>query len=273
MSRSMTRTRTRLLVTAVAVAAMLLVVIAPPVANAATGGRWRWWWWGHKPRPTATAPTTPPAGTPTLTPTGTGGPTPTDHSGHTPGGGTPTGATTTGGAATGVPYDPARIPAGSAGVGFVNVRNTGERPGVDPDGIGAFRTVCGYSHMRADDPIVKPNAPGTSHLHTFWGNTATNAHSTAESIASTGNSTCRGGTVNRTAYWTPSIIDTRTGTPVAPSSSTSTTRAGTPESSRARSSRCRPGCGWWPAVPWPPVLSPIWSGPVGTTAPARARRS
>jgi hypothetical protein len=151
-----------------------------------------------------TTTTAAPAPAPATTP-------PVDHSGHqtttAPPPGTP---------AMGLAYDPARIPAGDPGVGFVNLRTTGEKPGVDPDGIGAFRTVCQYSHMRPDDPIVKPGQPGASHLHTFWGNTLTNANSTAESILGSGNGTCRGGTVNRTAYWAPSIIDTRTGTPIAP---------------------------------------------------------
>ena len=70
--------------------------------------------------------------------------------------------------------------------------------------------------MGFDDPIVYPGQPGRSHLHVFFGNTGTNANSTAASIASTGNSTCRGGTINRTAYWVPAIIDTKDGTPVAP---------------------------------------------------------
>lgn len=52
----------------------------------------------------------------------------------------------------------------------------------------------------------------------FYGNTGTNANSTATSIATTGNSTCRGGTVNRSAYWVPAMIDTRDGTPIAWSS-------------------------------------------------------
>jgi hypothetical protein len=70
--------------------------------------------------------------------------------------------------------------------------------------------------MRADDPIVKPGRPGASHLHTFWGNTTTDAGSTPESLLARGNGTCRGGTANRTGYWVPSVIDTPTGTPVAP---------------------------------------------------------
>ena len=82
--------------------------------------------------------------------------------------------------------------------------------------IGAFRTGCQAVKYAFDDPIVYPGQPGKSHLHTFFGNTWIDAYSTAESLASTGNSTCRGGTINRSAYWVPSMIDTRTGAPLAP---------------------------------------------------------
>jgi hypothetical protein len=91
---------------------------------------------------------------------------------------------------------------------------TTEQPA--PSDIGAFRTGCQFSHMAFDDPIVYPGQPGKSHLHTFFGNKLTNANSTAQSLATTGNSTCRGGTINRSAYWVPSMIDTRDGRPLTP---------------------------------------------------------
>jgi len=82
--------------------------------------------------------------------------------------------------------------------------------------IGAFRTGCQVSRFAFDDPIVYPGQPGKSHLHTFFGNTGIDAYSTATSLSTTGNSTCRGGTINRSSYWVPSMIDTRTGAPLAP---------------------------------------------------------
>jgi len=109
------------------------------------------------------------------------------------------------------------IPTGSAGVSTDKVFPTTELP--VPQDTGAFRTVCQFSHMAFDDPIVFPNQAGRSHLHAFFGNTGTNADSTASSLASSGNSTCRGGTANRTAYWVPAMIDTRTGAPLKPSDS------------------------------------------------------
>lgn len=88
-----------------------------------------------------------------------------------------------------------------------------------PDIIGAFREPCTFSHMAFDDPIIYPGKPGVSHLHTFLGNTGANANSTVTSIATTGNSTCAGGTLNRTSYWVPSMIDTLDGRPIAPTGS------------------------------------------------------
>ena len=108
-----------------------------------------------------------------------------------------------------------KIPVGSAGVDVELLVATTEVPKVT-DGSGDFRTVCPFSHMAFDDPIVYPGQPGLSHLHAFFGNTGVNANTTAESLASSGNSTCRGGTINRSAYWQPAIIDTKDGTPVKP---------------------------------------------------------
>jgi hypothetical protein len=114
--------------------------------------------------------------------------------------------------------DATRIPAPA--VGFATERiNGSSNPSRSVDGTGNFRTVCDFSHMAFDDPIVYPGQPGRSHLHTFFGNTGTNGNSTVASIANTGNSTCRGGTVNRSSYWVPSVIDTRTGTPIKPKES------------------------------------------------------
>jgi hypothetical protein len=114
--------------------------------------------------------------------------------------------------------DTARIPTGSQGYASDMLAATDELPSASGDGTGAFRTVCDFSHMAFDDPIVYPGQPGKSHLHAFFGNTGINANSTATSIATTGNSTCRGGTINRSGYWVPAIIDTRDGTPVRPDS-------------------------------------------------------
>ena len=78
-----------------------------------------------------------------------------------------------------------------------------------------FRTFCSFSHAAYDDPIVFPGEPGASHLHFFFGNTATNAFSTAESLLARGSSTCQGTTINKSAYWIPAVI-TADGAPRIP---------------------------------------------------------
>lgn len=108
----------------------------------------------------------------------------------------------------------ALIPAPNPGTSARNIGHTGEMPG--PSGGGAFRTACDYSHMNYDDPILFPGQQGRSHLHVFFGNTRADYRSTPESIRTTGNSTCRGGIVNRSSYWVPAMIDTRDGRPVRP---------------------------------------------------------
>ncbi len=81
---------------------------------------------------------------------------------------------------------------------------------------GDARTSCKFSHMKFDDPIVFPGKPGRSHLHAFFGNVSVDANSTSDTLVAAGNSTCNGGIGNRSAYWVPAMIDTRTGTPVKP---------------------------------------------------------
>jgi len=117
-------------------------------------------------------------------------------------------------ATAGVNYNASQIPAPGAGASAEQFKWTGET-GFNTD-VGAFRINCDYSHMLQDDPIVYTDQPGKSHLHVFFGNTDTNASSTADSIRTSGGSTCRGGTANRTAYWVPAMIDTTTDTPLKP---------------------------------------------------------
>jgi hypothetical protein len=111
--------------------------------------------------------------------------------------------------------DATKLMARAVGLSTLNVAPTTE---IAPDGDGAFRTSCDPSHMAFDDPIVYPGQVGRSHLHTFFGNTGTSAASTPDSIRNTGNSTCRGGIANRSAYWVPTMIDTKDGTPIVPDS-------------------------------------------------------
>jgi hypothetical protein len=105
----------------------------------------------------------------------------------------------------------------SSGSSQLLVRPTDEI--ATPSDVGAFRISCGFSHMSFDDPIVFPNQPGMAHLHSFFGNTDVDAYSTAESIRTSGNSTCATGIGNRSGYWIPSMIDTRDGRPLVPTDS------------------------------------------------------
>jgi hypothetical protein len=73
---------------------------------------------------------------------------------------------------------------------------------------GKMRFFCNFSHLAYDDPILKPQQSGQAHLHLFFGNASTNAHSTYESLRrNAAGSTCDGDDLNATAYWMPAMID------------------------------------------------------------------
>lgn len=103
-----------------------------------------------------------------------------------------------------------------AGSSVLRIFPTSEKPSAGDEGGGQFRISCPPSHMSNDDPIVYPNQPGASHHHTFFGNTSTDAKTNPATLSTTGNSTCNGGIMNRSAYWVPSMIDTSTKTPIKP---------------------------------------------------------
>ena len=67
----------------------------------------------------------------------------------------------------------------------------------------AFVVSCQFSHRSSDDPIVHHGNPGASHEHDFFGNTSTNAASTARSL-SRGSTTCNE-SADRAAYWLPTL--------------------------------------------------------------------
>jgi hypothetical protein len=89
----------------------------------------------------------------------------------------------------------------------------------DWEADGAVRLVCNWSKMDFIDPIVYPGQTNIAHHHTFFGNTGVDQNTTTANIRNVGNATCRGGTINKTAYWVPSMIDTKHGNvPIAPKS-------------------------------------------------------
>jgi hypothetical protein len=94
---------------------------------------------------------------------------------------------------------------------IVPAHNTGEIAlSNSPDVVGAFRFICNASHLAYDDPIVYPGQPGKAHLHQFFGNTAANANSTYSSLRQSGESSCTN-KLNRSAYWTPAMLDGKGG--------------------------------------------------------------
>jgi hypothetical protein len=66
---------------------------------------------------------------------------------------------------------------------------------------GIFTDRCAYSHEAADDPILAPNDAGEAMHHNFFGNTKTNASSTA--VALVGTATTCSTSADASAYWTP----------------------------------------------------------------------
>lgn len=123
----------------------------------------------------------------------------------------PTAAPAAGGGAVTGP-----LPAPSAGSSASGTQPFSGPIQASGDGTGNFRVTCFFSHMNADDSIVAPGRTGAAHLHTYFGNTASDATSTPASLLSGGNSTCSGGISNRSSYWVPTVLDAG-GRPVTPS--------------------------------------------------------
>lgn len=82
--------------------------------------------------------------------------------------------------------------------------------------VSSFRDECGFAKFSFNDPIVFPGKAQMAHLHLFFGNTDVDEKSTAASIQTSGGSTCSGGTLNRSAYWVPAMIDMANQQPVRP---------------------------------------------------------
>ena len=69
-----------------------------------------------------------------------------------------------------------------------------------------WQMLCSIDHFGPDDPIVFPGQPGESHMHSFYGNTTTNAGSTAASLMAAPSSCGRNmQTSDHSAYWIPSL--------------------------------------------------------------------
>jgi hypothetical protein len=68
----------------------------------------------------------------------------------------------------------------------------------------SFVAVCRFSHRASDDPIVFPGQPDRSHDHTFFGNAATDAFSTPETLR--GRPTTCHRAEDTAAYWAPTLL-------------------------------------------------------------------
>lgn len=116
--------------------------------------------------------------------------------------------------------DASQWPTPQPGINYVNLSEPGAVPPAPAEGNweadGAARLLCNWSRMSYDDPIVYPGQPGMAHHHTFFSNTAIDSSTTSDNIRTKGNASCRGGTINMSGYWVPSMIDTATGKPIAP---------------------------------------------------------
>ncbi|MFD0581014.1 DUF1996 domain-containing protein [Dactylosporangium darangshiense] len=114
------------------------------------------------------------------------------------------------GTASPAPSSAGPVPTGAAGYimapnPVTNVKPSHEVP-PNKGGFHEFQANCSVSRTNlGDDPIVFPNLPGASHLHTFMGNTTTNAASTVESL-SKGQTTCKA-KGDLSAYWMPTLFN------------------------------------------------------------------
>ncbi len=70
--------------------------------------------------------------------------------------------------------------------------------------------------MSHNDPLVWPHKKDATHLHMGYGAKGVDHTTTSPAMLDAMSSTCQGGTVNRSAYWAPCLIDTRTGGCVKP---------------------------------------------------------
>ena len=88
--------------------------------------------------------------------------------------------------------------------------------------VAQFVVECDFSHAAFDDPIVHPGVEGASHLHVFFGNVTTDAHTTVDDLV-VGDTTCDQH-LDRASYWAPALI--RDGVVQTPVKSVAYYRAG-----------------------------------------------
>jgi hypothetical protein len=70
--------------------------------------------------------------------------------------------------------------------------------------VAEFLADCPFSHRLPDDPIVFPNMPGASHMHSFFGNRVTDAFTDVNDLRG-GQSNCNP-SVDQSSYWVPTLF-------------------------------------------------------------------
>ncbi|GAA2653645.1 hypothetical protein Adu01nite_77220 [Paractinoplanes durhamensis] len=83
----------------------------------------------------------------------------------------------------------------------------------NPVRVAEFNASCTVSHAKTDDPIVFPNLPGASHMHSFLGNNITDAATTTDTLLTNTGSSCKP-LDDHSAYWIPTLYEN--GQPVQP---------------------------------------------------------
>ncbi|WP_328995626.1 DUF1996 domain-containing protein [Kribbella sp. NBC_01245] len=81
--------------------------------------------------------------------------------------------------------------------------------GGTPDGgpivrVAEFLADCPFSHRLPDDPIVFPGMPGASHMHSFFGSTTVNAHTTIDTLKNA--PTNCNPAEDKSSYWVPTLF-------------------------------------------------------------------
>lgn len=100
------------------------------------------------------------------------------------------------------------VPGGGPGYVLANPQVTGVVPSqANPPAryFHEFQANCSVTRHLPDDPIVFPGLAGASHMHTFMGNTTTDANTTTASLQAGGTS-CRA-PADKSGYWMPSMYN------------------------------------------------------------------
>ena len=101
------------------------------------------------------------------------------------------------------------VPPPTGGYILANPQVTGQTPATGnptPSGFHEFQANCSANHELPDDPIVFPNQPGASHMHTFLGNTVTTGNTTTVAQFQAGGTTCLA-PGDKSGYWMPTMYN------------------------------------------------------------------